>query len=375
MHRNAYHPSLSVVVNRLRGIFGNLDFILLATLIAIFGLGLVVFYSAADQNLHLLKRQLIHIAVAFTMLFLVSLCPVTTLKRWSPWFYFSGILLLIMVLILGESSKGAQRWLDLGFVRFQPSEIVKLATPMMVAYYLDKKMLPIRMKDLAVSFVIVLVPTSLVILQPDLGTSLLICGAGMLAIFFAGLNYKFIASMTVAAIAAMPVFWMFMHDYQKKRVLTFLDPESDPLGSGYHIIQSKIALGSGGLFGKGWLQGTQTQLDFLPEQKTDFIFSVLGEEFGFVGILVLLALYFILILRGLYIGVYAHDTYSRLLAGSLASIFLVYIIVNIGMTCGLLPVVGVPLPLVSYGGTSMVTLMIAFGILMSIHSHKTLLTK
>lgn len=355
-------------------LIGNLDPVLFLLLFILMSLGLGVFYSAADQNLHLVRSQFLHICVGFIVLFTVAQVPPSKLARLAPWVYGTGIILLIAVIFVGDSSKGAQRWLDIG-VRFQPSELMKIATPMMVASYLNNRPIPIGWMDVLVCFALIALPAGLIVIQPDLGTSLLVFLVGMMVIFFAGLSFKFIFSMAALIIASMPLLWMFMHGYQKKRVLTFLNPENDPLGSGYHIIQSKIALGSGGLFGKGWLKGTQTQLDFLPEQKTDFIFSALGEEFGFIGILVLLLIYLMIIARGLYIGVKAQDTFSRLLAGSLIAIFLVYIVVNIGMTCGLLPVVGVPLPLISYGGTSMVTLMLSFGILMSIHSHKTLYSK
>ncbi len=375
MLHKPYAPTTKYLWLRSLQISKHLDVTLFLPLLLLMILGLGIFYSAADQNMALLKRQAIHVAIGFAAMFTLAQAPINQLKRWAPWCYTIGLIMLVLVIFLGTSSKGAQRWLDLGFIRFQPSEVLKLATPMMVAYYLDTKILPIQWKDLLVSFIIIALPTSLVLLQPDLGTSLLIFGVGFIAIFFAGLNYKFIISLATLAIASMPLLWYFMHDYQQKRVLTFLNPESDPLGSGYHIMQSKIAIGSGGIFGKGWLQGTQTQLGFLPEQNTDFIFSVLSEEFGFTGILVLISLYMIVVIRGLHIGMHAQDTFSRILAGSLTTIFLVYVIVNIGMTCGLLPVVGVPLPLISYGGTSMVTLMLSFGILMSIQSHRTLLSK
>jgi rod shape determining protein RodA len=284
-------------------------------------------------------------------------------------------LLLLAVLFFGDVGKGAQRWLNLGVFKFQPSEMVKLAVPLMIAWYLAKQPLPPKLKTIALTFTLIAIPVGLIAKQPDLGTSLLVGSAGIFALFLAGISWRFIITLFGLAAAAAPVVWINMHNYQKQRVLTFLDPEKDPLGSGYHIIQSKIAIGSGGLFGKGWFNGTQSQLDFLPERHTDFIFAVLSEEFGLVGVLLLLSLYLFVILRGLYIASQAQETFGRLLSGSLILVFFVYLFVNTGMVSGLLPVVGVPLPLVSYGGTSLVTLMAGFGILMSIHTHRKLLPR
>jgi rod shape determining protein RodA len=295
------------------------------------------------------------------------------LQRWSPWIYALGLLLLIAVMLLGDMGKGAQRWLDLSIVRFQPSEIMKLALPMMLAWLFGKASVPPRWRYILISLVLIGMPTALIVRQPDLGTAILIVAAGLSALYLAGLRWRLIIGTVLGAIPLAVVMWQFiMHDYQKQRVLTFLDPSRDPLGAGYHTIQSSIALGSGGLFGKGWLGGTQSHLEFLPERHTDFIFAVFGEEFGLIGILALVALYFFVILRGLYIAVNAQDTYSRLLAGSISLTFFVYVFINMGMVSGLLPVVGVPLPLVSYGGSSMVTLMAGFGMLMSIHTHRRL---
>jgi rod shape determining protein RodA len=281
------------------------------------------------------------------------------------------VLLLIAVLAIGEVGKGAQRWLDLGVVRFQPSELMKLAVPMMTAWYFADKPLPPRALHLLVGALITLVPVMLILKQPDLGTALLVASSGAFALFLAGLSWKIIIGLATAVAIGTPLFWKFaMHDYQRQRVLTFMDPENDPLGTGYHIIQSTIAIGSGGTYGKGWLNGTQSQLQFLPESTTDFIFAVYAEEFGLIGLCVVLALYFFIIARGLFIAMLARDTFARLLAGSLALIFFVYVFVNAGMVCGLLPVVGLPLPLISYGGTSLVTIMAGFGILMSIYAHR-----
>jgi rod shape determining protein RodA len=272
-----------------------------------------------------------------------------------------------VVLAVGIIGKGAQRWLDLGLFRFQPAEIMKIAVPMMLAWLLTRSTLPPRPMILIVAVFAVLLPTVLVILQPDLGTALLIALTGIVVIFLAGISWKLITTVIVSMAATMPLMWAFvLHDYQRQRVLTLFDPWSDPLGAGYHTIQSIIAIGSGGVQGKGWLSGTQSQLEFIPERSTDFIFAVFAEEFGLIGVIVLLLLYLFLVLRGLIIAFYAEDTYSRLLAGGLTLTFFFYVFVNIGMVSGILPVVGVPLPLMSYGGTSMVTLMIGFGILMSI---------
>jgi rod shape determining protein RodA len=275
---------------------------------------------------------------------------------------------------VGEEGKGAQRWLNLGVVRFQPSELMKIAVPLLVAAYIAERPLPPTFSRLTVCFLMVVIPALLIAKQPDLGTALLIASSGLIVIFLSGISWKLIISFLLAAASALPVLWYTMHDYQRQRVLTFLNPESDPLGSGYHIIQSKIAIGSGGLSGRGWLEGTQSQLAFLPERSTDFIFSVIAEEFGLVGVGLLLLLYLAIAGRGLYIASQAQSSFARLLAGSISLTFLVYVFVNVGMVTGLLPVVGVPLPLVSYGGTSMVTLLAGFGILMSIHTHRRMMT-
>jgi rod shape determining protein RodA len=277
-------------------------------------------------------------------------------------------------LLFGEVGKGAQRWLNLGFVRFQPSELAKVAVPMMVAWYLSGQGMPPRWGRLLIAAILIAVPVLMIARQPDLGTSLLVASAGIFVLFLAGLSWRFISAMLVASVPLAWALWEWgMHEYQRQRVLTFLDPERDPLGSGYHIIQSKIAIGSGGLYGKGWLNGTQSQLEFLPERTTDFIFAVISEEFGLNGILLLLGLYLFIIFRGLYIAAHAQQTFGRLLAGSLILVFFVYLFVNTGMVSGNLPVVGVPLPLISYGGTSMVTIMAGFGVLMSVHTHRRLL--
>ncbi len=351
----------------------HLDAVLLFWLVAVSVFGLFVLYSASGQDQGVLLRQFIRLGVAFGAMIVVAQLRPQWLLRWTPWLYGAGVLLLVAVLVAGDVGKGAQRWLDLGLVRFQPSEMMKLAVPMMVAWYLADKRLPPTGARLLVAGAIILVPVLLIARQPDLGTSLLIASSGFFVLFLAGLSWRLLGGLALFAAAGAPILWHFMHDYQRQRVVTFLNPEQDPLGAGYHIIQSKIAIGSGGVFGKGWLNGTQAHLEFLPERSTDFIFAVLGEEFGLAGILLLLMLYTFIIMRSLFIATQAQDTYSRLLAGSLAMTFFIYIIVNTGMVTGLLPVVGLPLPLISYGGTSMVTLMAGFGILMSIQTHRKLL--
>ena len=352
----------------------HIDLPLLVTVLLLAGLGLVVLYSAGGQDPGLLQRQAVRLAAGLVMLLVLAQVPPYLLRMWTPWIFLIGMLLLLAVLGLGVMGKGAQRWLSLGPVRFQPSEMMKIAVPMMIAWYLAEQPLPPRPGRLLAAVLMIAVPAVLIARQPDLGTALLIAASGFFVLYLAGLSLRLMAAGALAAIPAGWVLWTFgMHDYQRRRVLTFLDPERDPLGAGYHIIQSKIALGSGGVYGKGWLNGTQSHLEFLPERSTDFIFAVFAEEFGLLGALLLLALYIALILRGLYITNQAQDTFTRLLAGSLTLTFFVYVFVNTGMVSGLLPVVGVPLPLVSYGGTSMVTLMAGFGILMSIHTHRRLL--
>ncbi len=353
----------------------HLDAPLLICLLALSVVSLFVLYSASGQNIDIVWRQVVRLGVAFSIMLALAQITPATLKRWTPWFFGLGIGLLLAVLFFGETGKGAQRWLELGLFRFQPSEMMKLAVPMMVAWYLSDHPLPPTAKRLLIACLMIFIPTLLIAKQPDLGTALLIAGAGIFVLLFAGISWRLIfASATVLA-ASAPILWHFMRDYQRQRVLTFLNPEQSPLGAGYHIIQSKIAIGSGGLYGKGWLNGTQSQLNFLPERSTDFIFAAYAEEFGLFGILALLAVYLLIIMRGLLIASQAQDTYTRLLGGGLVMTFFIYIFVNIGMVTGLLPVVGVPLPLISYGGTSMVTLMAGFGILMSIHTHRKLLPR
>jgi rod shape determining protein RodA len=354
----------------------HIDPVLFLGLLLLTAAGLGILYSAGDQSFALLEKQMVRLSLAFFVMLLVAQISPHQLYLWTPWVFALGVLLLVLVLLAGEIGKGAQRWLDLYVVKFQPSEMMKLATPMMLAWYLSERPLPPGFKSLVISAVLVMLPTLLIARQPDLGTALLVAAAGFFVVFLAGIRWSVLIGTVVAMLGFIPLLWkFFMHDYQRQRVLTMFNPESDPLGSGYHIIQSKIAIGSGGIYGKGWLNGTQSQLDFLPERSTDFIFAVFAEEFGMMGAIVLIALYAFIILRGLYIAARAQDNFSRLLAGSLSLTFFVYLFVNVAMVSGVLPVVGVPLPLVSYGGTSMVTLMAAFGMLMSINSHRRLLSR
>ena len=353
----------------------HIDLPLFMGLLALSVASLFILYSTSGQNMELIWRQTARLVMAFVFMLFLAQLGSDPLKRWTPWIYAGGVILLILVLLAGEIGKGAQRWLDLGLFRFQPSEIMKIAVPAMVSWYLAEFSLPPAAKTIVIGMMVIFIPVILIAKQPDLGTSILVAGSGFFALLFAGLRWRWIITLTLVAAASTPVIWMLMHDYQRQRVLTFLNPETDPLGSGYHIIQSKIAIGSGGIWGKGWLNGTQSQLDFLPERSTDFIFAAYAEEFGLIGVLLLLAIYLFLLGRGLLIAVQAQDTFTRLLAGSLTMTFFIYVFVNIGMVTGILPVVGLPLPLMSYGGTSVVTLMASFGILMSIHTHRKLLPR
>ncbi|WP_417703430.1 rod shape-determining protein RodA [Rheinheimera aquimaris] len=352
----------------------HIDGPLLLGLLALMGFGLTILYSASGQNTAMMEAQLVRLGVALAVMTAIAQVKPQTLKRWSLPLFLAGLALLVAVLLVGHVGKGAQRWLDLGFMKFQPSEVMKLAVPMAVAWFISSHSLPPRLWHLLVGFMMCAIPTLLIAKQPDLGTSILIAAAGVFVLFMSGMSWRIIAFVAAVISAFLPVLWLFlMHDYQRQRVLTFLNPESDPLGSGYHIIQSKIAIGSGGLEGKGYLQGTQSQLEFLPERHTDFIFAVISEEIGLLGVLVLLSLYLFIIGRCMFIASQAQDNYSKLVAGSFTLTFFVYVFVNIGMVSGLLPVVGVPLPLISYGGTSMVTLLAAFGVIMSVGTHKRIL--
>ncbi len=362
----------SLIGNFLRHL--HIDIPLFIGLLLLAALSFVILFSASGENTGVLIRQGARMTVAFILMTGLAYIHPHQFQRYSVFFYSGGVALLIAVLIMGQIGKGAQRWLDLGFFRFQPSEMIKITTPMMIAWYLSENPLPPKWRQILLAGVYIIIPTLLIAKQPDLGTSLLVASSGAAVLFFAGISWRFLTLCILSLAALAPVVWnFFMHDYQKQRVYTFLNPEADPMGKGYHIIQSKIAIGSGGIYGKGWLGSTQAHLEFLPESSTDFIFAVFAEEFGLTGCLGLLSLYLLIIGRCLYIALQAQDSYTRLLAGSLTFTFFVYVFVNIGMVIGILPVVGVPLPLISYGGTSMVTLLAGFGLLMSIHTHKQLL--
>ncbi|MDX1902407.1 MAG: rod shape-determining protein RodA [Gammaproteobacteria bacterium] len=336
--------------------------------------GFLILYSASGQDFSVISKQCLHLGAAVLVMLLFAQISPAAYLRFAPWIYFIGLLLLTLVLVVGHRGKGADRWLNLGLLRFQPSELLKLALPMFLAWYYHRIHLPISLRALIISALIILIPTLLTAKQPDLGTAIMEMIAGCSVLLLAGMSSSLIITLLSTALLALPMVWYVMHDYQKQRILTFLNPERDPLGAGYHIIQSKIAIGSGGLFGKGWLNGTQSHLHFLPEHSTDFIFAVCGEEFGLAGSIILICLFMLIVWRGLYIAIHAQDTFSRLLAGSIALTFFVSFFINIGMVIGILPVVGLPLPLISYGGSSLVTLMAGFGILMSIQTHRRLLT-
>ncbi|VTU07027.1 rod-shape-determining protein RodA [Actinobacillus indolicus] len=348
-----------------------LDIWLLIGLFAITGYGLLVLYSASGGSERMFTNRVVQVCLGLGVMFVMAMFPPRFYEKVSPYLYVVCIILLVLVDLVGETSKGAQRWLNLGFIRFQPSEIAKLSVPLMVATYLGKRSLPPDFRDTAIALAMIIVPTLLVAAQPDLGTSILVCAAGLFVLFLAGLSWKLIGAGVVFLAGFIPIMWFYlMHDYQKTRVMTLIDPEKDPLGAGYHIIQSKIAIGSGGIEGKGWMEGTQSQLEFLPEPHTDFIFAVLSEEHGMIGVLILLVIYLFIIARGLMIGAKSGTAFGRILSGGTSLLFFVYVFVNIGMVSGILPVVGVPLPLFSYGGTSYVTLMAAFGLMMSSYVHR-----
>jgi rod shape determining protein RodA len=351
----------------------QLDGPLVAGLGLIAAFGLVVLYSASGQSVGTVVRTALRLLLGTVAMLLLARVNPNFLRRSTPWLYAAGCGLLLIVAAIGHVGMGAQRWLNLGLFRFQPSELMKLAVPMTCAWYLHERPLPPGWGSLAMLTLVILIPVGLVAIEPDLGTAALIAVAGMLVIVLAGLRVRVMVALVAIAALAAWFGWRVMHDYQRKRVLTFLDPQTDPLGAGYHIIQSQIAIGSGGVFGKGWMNGSQAQLEFLPERSTDFIFAVVGEEFGLLGLLLLLLLYLSVAGRALYLATQTQDTFARLLAGSLAFTFFVYVFINAGMVTGLLPVVGVPLPLVSYGGSSVVTLLAGFGILMALYSRRKLI--
>jgi rod shape determining protein RodA len=352
----------------------HLDIPLLVGLGLLVGFGLFILYSASAEKSGLIYQQFTRLVFAFIVMIVVAQIPPHKYRMFAPWIFAISLIMLLIVLSAGAVSKGAQRWLSLGLFRIQPSEMLKLATPMILAWYLSDKQLPPSFKTLSACAGLIFIPVILIAKQPDLGTALIVTTTGIFILLLAGIKWRYVIGTVVVAGLVMPIIWHFMHVYQRARVLTFLHPEKDRLGEGYHIIQSKIALGSGGLFGKGWLNGTQSHLHFLPEHATDFIFAVCGEELGFMGCLLLLIIFFYIVGRGLFISSQAQDTFTRLLAGSLVLTFFISLFINIGMVIGIIPVVGLPLPLISYGGTSMVVLMIEFGIIMSIHTHKKLLS-
>jgi rod shape determining protein RodA len=348
------------------------DGFLLGAILLLMLIGLITLYSATDANLNRVTNQALNMLVALAIMWLVANIPLEQIMRIALPIYVTGLFLLIGVALFGEINNGARRWLNIGVTRIQPSELMKIAVPLMMAWYFDKHEATLRLRDYAIATLLLVLPVGMILRQPDLGTALLIASSGLYVLFLTGLSWRIMATLLVAAAASLPILWSLMHGYQRRRVLTLLDPTQDALGAGYHTIQSTIAIGSGGVIGKGWQNGTQTHLDFLPERSTDFIFAVFSEEFGLIGNTSLLFLYLIIIGRGMIIAANASTQFTRLIAGSITLTFFTYVFVNMGMVIGILPVVGVPLPLMSYGGTSMVTMLLGFGILMSIQTHPRL---
>ena len=354
----------------------HLDVVLLLPMLAIMTTGLFVLFSASDGDWDTVNRQIRNFVVGFAVLLLLAQVRITTLQRWAPTLYLGALLLLLLVPFFGVGAKGAQRWLSLGFMRFQPSEIMKIAMPLMVAAWVVRHALPPRPSTTVTALLIIVLPAAAIATQPDLGTAILIGASGAFVLFMAGVSWWQIFSGALAALVCIWPAWLFLlRDYQKQRILTLVDPEADRLGAGWNIIQSKTAIGSGGWSGKGYLQGTQSHLDFLPESQTDFIIAVLAEEWGLRGVLLLLLLYGLVVARGLWISFTAQTSYGRLLASAITLTFGVYVVVNMGMVAGILPVVGVPLPFVSFGGTSIVTLLLSFGILSAISTEKRVLSR
>lgn len=352
----------------------HLDAPLLAALLSVAMVGLLVLYSASGRNFALVAKQATSFGLGLTVMFVLAQIPPRTYRLWSPWFYLGGVALLVAVALFGTVAMGAQRWLTIpGVTRFQPSELMKLAMPMMTAWFLASRVLPPNWISVLLTLVLIGVPAGLIAEQPDLGTAILVAASGIFVLFMSGLSWWAIGLFAGAIAGLAPIAWHFLHDYQRQRIITLIDPEADPLGTGWNIIQSKTAIGSGGIMGKGWLHGSQAHLEFLPEGHTDFIIAAFSEEFGLIGVAVLLTLYLFIIGRCLYIASQAQDSYNRLLAGAISLSFFVYVFVNAGMVSGILPVVGVPLPFVSYGGTAIITLLCGFGILMSIHTHRKLI--
>ena len=354
----------------------RLDYPLLLLLLLLAAVGIVTLLSSAGDDARLIVRQGVRLSLGFALMVLLSAVPLAAYRRWVPALYAGAVLLLLAVLFAGDVSKGAQRWLDVWLVRFQPSELLKLATPMLLCALLAER-IAVRpgLSKIALAFLLLAAPTALILLQPDLGTAFLVAVSGLFVIFFAGLRYRWIFALLAGGLLSAPFVWNALREYQRQRVLMFLDPQSDPLGAGYHVIQSKIAIGGGGPWGKGWMNGTQAHLGFVPERSTDFVFSVFAEEFGFIGACALLAIYAGITFRGMTIALRAPDDFSRLLAGSLTFSFAAYFLMNVAMVSGLLPVVGVPLPLLSYGGTSVVTLLASFGILMAVSGYRPMMRR
>lgn len=351
----------------------HIDPVLLAGIIMLLAISLGLLYSSSNQDLTMISKQMVRIGIAFISMLIIAQIPIYKIRTWTPFIYLISVALLLSVLFIGTFAKGSRRWLELGLFNFQPSEIIKLTVPMMIAWYFSHITLPPRIKSLFFAGVMILVPAFLIMKQPDLGTALMVFLSGFSVIFFSGVSLGFFVGLLGIFIVAAPSLILLLHNYQRQRILSFLNPESDPLGHGYHIIQSKIAIGSGGILGKGWLNGSQGKLNFIPEDSTDFIFVILAEEFGLIGCVLLLITVLFIVIRCLYIANHAQDNYSRLLAGSIGLIIFFSCFINIGMVTGLLPVVGLPLPLVSYGGSAMLILMIGFGMLMSIHTHRKFL--
>lgn len=369
---NSYEARLKRKMSQLRWRNLHIDPLLLIGLVALALTGLFILYSASDENLMMVEKQVWRLVFAFSLMFVFAQIPPRRYQQWAPWFFAIALFLLLAVLVIGKVDQGARRWIAFGPIRFQPSEMMKLALPMMLAWFLSDKQLPPTIRLLSICALILLVPVLLTAKQPDLGTAIIIAMAGLAVLLFAGISWKLVLSLLSLFVVSTPILWHFMHHYQKERVLTFLNPERDPLGSGYHIIQSKIAIGSGGLYGTGWLHGTQSHLSFLPAHATDFIFAVSAEELGFFGCLFILFLFLAIFTRCLYMSTKAQNGFCRLLSGSLSLTFILSALINIGMVVGILPVVGIPLPLISYGGSSMLITMISFGIMMSIHTHRKL---
>ncbi len=369
---DSYQNRLKYRLRRAKWNTLHLDPLLLLGLLALISFGILILYSASNNSIAIIEKQAIRLGLAFIIMLVFAQIPPNRYYQWTPWVFSVALILLVAVLFIGQVQQGARRWFDLKIINFQPSEIMKLAMPMMLAWYLSERPLPPKLSIMLISSIMLFIPVILTAKQPDLGTAIMIALSGLCVLVLAGMSWKLIAATIVAITAAAPFLWHHMHGYQKQRILTLLNPERDPLGSGYHIIQSKIAIGSGGVWGKGWLNGSQSHLSFLPAHTTDFIFAVNGEEFGLVGSSLILIIFIFILARCLYISMHAQNTYSRLLAGSLSLTFIFSALVNIGMVIGILPVVGIPLPLVSYGGSSMLTIMAGFGIIMSIRTHRKL---